>query len=385
LQPTVPPGATPPPGAAAPPAVDPAWLSRFLKARELLVRGYFDQAAVQLDALARTAPDPVSMARAMELATLGRQWTLRGLVLRPEGAPPAGEEDKEKEKREDKRTIDELAILYTDAAVWGTGFGFTVGLSVRDAAPAHYFLPAIGMSLAGAGAVAALDLSGDRRLRYGVPHSITAGLYTGLEAGFFAAMTANGFSDRGPSAGAFAGTMWGGATAGALAGGLIGDAVGTTPGRASLVQSGAMWGGLITTLVTIGACGDGGGCIGKAPWIAGLTGMTAAAVGGGFLGSTLSPSIARVRFMDLGAFGGGLVVGGIYASIASSRGFDMRAFSLLTAAGTSAGLVGIGFATNKMDRDEPRRQRGGAVVASMRPTFIPFNGGGGMGLTGTLW
>ncbi|WP_437627905.1 hypothetical protein [Sorangium sp. So ce1151] len=307
--------------------------------------------------------------------------------------------------REDRRTSDELAMLYGNAVAWGVGSGVAVGIVSESGKPAAFVLPAIGMSALGAGAVALLDSTGEP-LRRGVPGAIAAGLSTGLSAGVYASFIAHGVSahrgasaedtsdtgvfdvfDEGSrlSAGATAGIVWGASTAGALTGGLLGHTLRTTPGRASFIQSGAEWGGLIPFAIMAGSLS--GSSSFDAPerailaGTAGLVGMTAGAVTTGLLGRRVSPSTARVRYIDLGGLGGGLLAGGIYASAA--RDIQPRPFFLLSALGAGVGL-GIGaIATRNMAPDLPRRDRK-ANEAWVRPTFAPVEGGATAGVAGVF-
>ena len=283
------------------------------------------------------------------------------------------------ELREDKRTIDELAILYGNTLVWGTGFGITIGFASRNSDPATFFLPAIGMSALGAGALAYMDVR-HGPLPYGVPQSITSGMYMGLVGGLYVSAILEGENAVNDEEKVFPGLVWGSMTAGALVGGLVGATVPITPGRASFTSSGVIWGGALSTLVTLGFEDDN---FTSGPFITGLLGATAGGVATGLLGGSVAPSIARVRFLDVGAISGGLVFGGLYYSL--SDGVDGQALSFLTSAGIIAGLATSFWLTNGMDRDEPRRGLEPKTATwNATPFMTPQPGGGTLGLSGTF-
>lgn len=385
LTPTLPP---------APPPLDPGiavWESRYLNARRALAEGRFDEARRDFDAIARQAPDPSMRAHAAELGSLSRYWLSQGLVLGPAAMFDLWAKAQETEKeRPDQRSTDEIAVLYTNTAIWGMGFGITVGVA-SDGNAATYFLPGLAMVGVGAGSVAALDNVGGKKLRYGVAQSITAGLYIGFEAGMFAGLSADGVANRNSvSTGAVAGIMWGSATAGAITGGLIGHYRPTTPGRASFTESGAIWGGMVSSFLAAGLAADANDKLGEsAPWLSGLVGTGLGAAAGGIFAGGVSPSIARVRFLDLGGLVGGLAAGGIYASVASSTGshdIDQRAFFLLSSLGIVGGLGGTYFLTRNMEPDAPRRRSEdpSSTLGSMTPVLSPVKGGFSGGLRGVF-
>ncbi|MBK9265374.1 MAG: hypothetical protein IPM54_37015 [Polyangiaceae bacterium] len=374
----------PPPAQEAPPAQPPAepaadlaqWQKAYERGKAALASGSFPLASQILNDVAMRAPDPGLRAQARELSHLASYWAYNRLTLMPaqNTLPPRVDST---EPREDKRTIDELAILYGNSILWGTGFGVVVGFASDSGDASTFFLPAIGMSALGAGALALMDVKFGP-LPYGVPQSITSGMYMGLEAGIYMAaiLEAERIVDRDEEK-ILPGLIWGSATAGGLIGGLIGATVPVTPGRASFTSSGAIWGGVVTSFVTIGFMD---GDFNSAPFVTGLIGAAAGGVSTGLLAARVSPSIARVRFIDLGGVAGGLLFGGLYASIADRM--DEQVFSFLASSGVVAGLATAAWLTSGMDRDEPRR---GALRKSefhMTPFMTPQPGGGTMGLAG---
>jgi hypothetical protein len=369
----------PPAQQPGPTAADIAqWQAVYERGKAALSSGAFQPAAAMLNDVARRAPDPTLRAQARELGQVASYWAYNRMTLMPprNTLPP---NDKAAGPKPDQRSIDELAILYGNSLIWGTGFGIVVGFAVDNPDASSFFLPAIGMSALGAGTLALMDVKFGP-LPYGVPQSITSGMYMGLEAGIYLTgiLIGENVIERNEER-VFPGLIWGSATAGGLLGGLLGVTIPVTPGRASFTSSGALWGGLVTSLVTVGFTGDD---FESAPFVSGLIGATAGGVTAGLLANNISPSIARVRLIDVGGVAGGLVVGGAYASLADR--LDEQAFSLLTSAGVIAGLATAAWLTKDMDRDEPRRGNLQKSALRMTPFMTPHPGGGTLGLAGTF-
>lgn len=377
---TTPPALTPtvaqPPG--PPPEIVAQWRAFYERGKAAMATGSFPLASRMLNDVARQAPDPTLQLQARELADLATYWSRnRYILMPPNNTLPPGMRPKAFLPNE--RSIDELAFLYTNSLIWGTGFGVVVGFASDNADPSTFFLPAIGMSALGAGAVALMDVKFGP-IPYGVPQSITSGMYMGFEAGFYLAAILEGERLVDDEEKVLPGLVWGSMTAGALIGGLVSMTSPTTPGRASFTSTGALWGGLLSSLVTVGFLD---GDFDSAPFVTGLIGAAAGGVTTGLLGSSISPSIARVRFIDVGAVGGGLVFGGLYASI--SDRFDGQALAFLTSAGIVAGIATSAYLTRDMDRDEPRRGNPPKTASwRMSPYMMPQPGGGTLGFSGTF-
>lgn len=359
-----------------PPELVAQWQAVYERGKAALAAGAFPLASRMLNDVTMRAPDPALREKARDLAQLASYWAYNRLALMPAAntLPP---EKKPPSVLENKRSIDELAFLYANTLVWGTGFGVVIGLSTESNEAAAFYLPAIGMTALGVGALSLVDIQYGP-IPYGVPQSITSGMYMGLEAGIYVAAILEGENLVEREEKVFPGLIWGTATAGALIGGLVGGTMPVTPGRASFTSSGAIWGGLLTTLLTIGFVDED---FDSSPAVTGLLGATAGGVTAGLLSHWASPSIARVRFLDVGAAAGGLVFGGLYASLADQ--LDGQALAFLTSAGIIAGLGTTFYLTKDMERDEPRR--GNARKTSewrASPFMTPQPGGGTLGLVG---
>jgi hypothetical protein len=369
----------PVPAVEPPPELAPQWRKVYEQGKSAMATGSFPLASRMLNDVALRSPDPALRGQAKELADLASYWAYNRVTLAPAATVFPGA-IKPQMPLPDERTIDELAILYANTLVWGAGFGAVVGAASGSNDSEAFFLPAIGMSALGAGALAIADLKFGP-LPYGMPQSITSGLYMGLEAGIFLGIILENENlldddDQIP------GLIWGTATAGGLIGGLVGATAPMTPGRASFTSSGAIWGGVLTTFVTLGFLD---GEFTSAPFITGLIGATAGGVSTGILGGSLAPSIARVRFIDVGAVGGGLLFGGLYASLADRT--DDQALAFLSSAGIAVGLATSFYLTRNMDRDEPRRGNPPSnkpLAWRASPYMAPQPGGGTLGFSGTF-
>lgn len=367
------------PPAGPPPEIVAQWRAFYERGKAAMATGAFPLASRMLNDVARQAPDPTLQTQARELADLATYWSRNRYILTPpmNTLPPGM---RPKAFLPNERSIDELAFLYTNSLVWGTGFGVVLGFAADNSDASTFFLPAIGMSALGAGAVALMDVKFGP-IPYGVPQSITSGMYMGFEAGFYLAAILEGerVVTRDEEK-IFPGLVWGSMTAGMVIGGLVSTTSPTTPGRASFTSTGALWGGLLSSLVTVGFTGSD---FSSAPFVTGLIGGAAGGVTTGLLGQSLSPSIARVRFIDVGAIGGGLVFGGLYASLADRP--DEQALAFLTSAGIVAGIATAAYLTNDMERDEPRRgNTPKAAEWRMTPYMMPQPGGGTLGFSGTF-
>ena len=356
----------------------PEWKLQYDEARAALATGEFADAAKKFAALEASAVNRVDRALAREQRTLAAEWASRGLVF----VHRADTDATDSAKAVDKRTVDELVSLYTNAVFYGLGTGVTVGVLTKPSSAAGAILPTIALTGASVGAVIALD-SG-RGFHYGVPQSIVSGLYVGLEEGIAWTVFANsrrGVSDM--SDGAEAATIWGLATAGAVTGGALGHALGTTPGRSAWVGSTALWGGTVAAFAT-GALADKDNPPASAFALAGV-GLTVGTGVGLATASSVSPSIARVRLLDLGGVSGGLLGAGLYAAAANEK-IDGRALSGVTAIGAVAGLGAAWALTSSMHEDRPRdpSAREQAIAERIQPMVSPTKGGAMLGIGGAL-
>jgi hypothetical protein len=368
-----PPASSPPP----PPALETpsGWDARYEAARGALLGGQFAACASTLAELVALAPDPIRRARALDQASLCRIWAEGGFRLVPGSQPLDGAET-----REDRRTLDELAVLYTTSVLYGIGSGVVLAVWTEPSSPAGAIVPTLALASASAGAVYLLDRG---TFRYGVPQSAVSGLLIGLEEGiaWTAWNQARVHFDDEWRARTVAAVWWGGATAGALAGGIMGSLYGTTPGRASMMGSGAFWTGLVAGLTAAALTSDeirqddyG--------WLAAAVALNVGALGGGYVGAQVSPSIARVRFLDLGGIAGGLLVGGLYFAIADKESRPRPAMTAI-ALGASGGLAAAWFLTRDMAPDLPRDPHH-RVAGALVPLLAPTSGGALAGVGGTF-
>ncbi|MFZ5891651.1 MAG: hypothetical protein ACOY0T_11410 [Myxococcota bacterium] len=356
------------------------WQRDYTRARNELTAGHFALAAEQFRALAASATNPFDRRLALEQAALASDWQTRNLVL----ALRSEQDSKLPPVASNRRTTDEISILYTNAAIYGLGSGAALAINTEPDSAAGGILPALGLAGAAIGAVALVDVS-SHELRYGVPQSIVSGMYIGLEEAFTWVIwnQARSYWEDEWEPATVATLIWGGATLGAAVGGVVGSLRGTTPGRASFVGSTSLWTGAVAGL-TAGALSSDEETRDDGAMLSAALGVNAGAVGGMFLAGPISPSIARVRFLDLGAVGGSLVFGGLYWAIADDE-VKERAFMGSMAAGLAVGLGTAWFATRNMAPDlGPSAANQTSLLSSLRPTVAPAPGGALLALHGSL-
>ncbi len=370
------------------------------RGNELMLEGRFTEAALLYERVAREAKDPADRGAAAELAAICRKWTETGMRLVRPGAPlaVAGNQDGAAApvaSGNRRRSTDEIATLYVNSLLYGVGSGAWTALLTQPDDASGFFLPTFAFAGAAVGAVAIADHG--EGLRYGVPQSISSGMYIGLGQGLIWSAWQIAEADRGhemePEEAAT--VMWASSTLGAIAGGIIGQTAGTTPGRASYVGSTTLWGGVVSALTTGGILDiENDSEADENTLLAAAIGTTGGALAGVLTASDVSPSIGRVRFIDLGGLAGALVGSGLYLS-AADESSSSRGLFWATDLGTCAGLLTAWFATAGMEPDwgddakpsrEARPSSGGLshALASARATLLPARGGVQLGLTGEL-
>ncbi|MGZ3421355.1 MAG: hypothetical protein ACXVEE_26000 [Polyangiales bacterium] len=358
--------------AEEPPAPD--WNASFADAHESLVKGDFAECAAKMNALVATAPTEATKAIAAEDADLCRKWAAKGFVFVKKS--DLGESSIAA-KAQGIRTTDELAVLYTNAVLFGVGTGLWLDVYTEPNSAGGAIFPVLGFAGVAAAGVAIAD--GSSPFKYGVPQSIVTGMYVGLEEGITWSLWNQARSTRRDQweAKTVASVIWGSAVAGALTGGIVGTARGTTPGRASYVGSAALWSGLVGGLLGAALSKDDYRADDNA-LLASAVALNAGALGGMLTASNVSPSIARVRFIDLGGIAGGLLFGGLYLAVADKNP-GLQGFAGVTALGIATGLGVAYFATAGMTPDHApgeTAQKKETFVGSLAPGFAPAKGGG---------
>jgi hypothetical protein len=345
-----------------------SWQARYSQARAAMLTGDFAAAAAKFAALVEAAPDPVDRMLAAEMMSACRTWAQGGFVLTTSQklalTAPA--------LLEDRRTTDEIAILYTNAVLYGLYAGIVLDAWTKADSPGSAILPPLALAGASVGIVAILDRS--VHLGYGVAQSMVSGMYVGFEEGIAWTLWHEASVQRSSEFGAKASMalILGLGTVGAVAGGVVGSAYGTTPGRASLMGSAAMWSGLVA--------GTFAGAITKRSDTALLSSaiaLNAGAVLGALAGAEVSPSIARVRFIDLGGLGGGLLLGGLYWAV-QDRNASGQGLLTATSLGMTAGLAAGWLLTRDMETDLPRKHREPSLAERLVPTLVPTSTGTGL-------
>lgn len=354
-----------------------AWDSRYAIARDLLERGEFSRASVEFLNLARNAPTQFDSARAFELGQLAYNWEQRGLALVDRKALVGSDIEA---KKSDRRTSDEIGVLYTTSVIYGLATGLWMDVQAEPNSVSAAVLPPLALAGVAVGGVALLD-SG-RGLRYGVAQSMASGMYIGLWQGiawttYLQASRAHASQFSGKQ---YATALWSSATLGAVVGGVVGTQSSTTPGRASFVSSASLWPAWVLGLGAAGLSADSKYQDDHALLAASL-GATGGAIAGILTAGTVSPTTARVRFLDLGGLAGALLGGGLYLAVASNDA-KVSPFAVMTALGTTAGLSLAWFATSSMPRDEGATQK--TTAFEIHPQLSPVRGGASLGFFGSF-
>ena len=353
-----------------------AWSAGYDDARATMVAGNFAAAAEKFAKLVETAPDAPSRLLASEMMAACRTWAAGGFVL----SHPRKLQLEAPTLLADRRTTDEISILYTNAVLYGLYAGIVLDTWTKADSPGSAILPPLLFAGASAGAVALLDHS--LHLGYGVAQSIVSGLYVGIEEGIAWSLWHEAHSPYSSEWGGKAVTTFvlATGTVGAVAGGIVGTLHGTTPGRASLMGSAAMWSGAVAGTLIGGMTGHSDTAL-----LSSAIMLNAGAVAGILAGAEVSPSIARVRFIDLGGLSGGLLVGGLYWA-AQDKSASGRGLLTASSLGMSAGLVTSWLLTRDMDTDEPRKGRELGFAERLMPTVAPVNSGTGfvVGVAGAI-
>lgn len=358
-------------GASTPEPKIAEWGAAYARARGLLVQGRFAEARTKLLELARSAPGPIDRELALELANLAGAYQARKVAL-VEASDLV--DSVSVARRENRRTTDEIAVLYFNGVLYGLGTGAVLAVHTDPRSPAGAILPALALGGAGAGLVAALD-SG-RGLGYGVPQSIVSGMYLGLAEGVVWSVwnqaRVHYYDELKDST--VADIIWTGATVGAVAGGALSGLYGATPGRASYVGSTGLWSAAVIGMMA-GAAGRDDEKLDDRTLLAAALGLNAGVVAGVLTARPVSPSIARVRFLDLGSLAGGVVFGGLYLSAAGDRVNDARPALAVTALGIAAGFGTAWWLTRDMPKDRlPSEAK--AAEPWVQLALAPTNGGG---------
>lgn len=365
------------PIALAPPGMD--WDSDFARAKTNFIAGNFRLATKQFENLALRARTPIEKARVAELLQASAEWTRRDVIL-IEQRELAGSDLQS--RRSDRRTADEIGVLYLSAIGYGLGTGLWLDVQTEPDSVAGYIMPPLLFAGAAVGAVALID-SG-KGLRYGTAQSISSGMFTGFIHGLSWLtyyQTSSKYYDEMDGKN-YASLLWGTTTIGAVAGGIIGTVNSTTPGRASFVSSATLWPALVLGLAGAGFTSDEHYRDDNALLLSGL-GAAAGTIGGVLAAGSVAPTTARVRFLDLGAIGGGLAVGGLALAARAEETKDGTEIFLATDAGILAGLGLAWWLTSGMPRDLGAQTPQPSKV-SLTPTLLPQRGGLGLGAVGTF-
>ncbi len=353
-----------------PPLAPRAWRERYEEARTSIVDGRWQDAQPILRELSARAPDEPHRVLAVELERLAAAYA-----------------ERDARARRPIRSSDELTLLYASSFLYGVGSGAWFLLQTQPDTALSATLPFAVITAAPVIAVATVD--GHERLRRGVPHALSAGLYLGLGEGIWIVGYQHARSERMRETDrdtsvrwepeSVATVLWGASTLGATMGGLLGSSLVTTPGRVSFTASLTMWAGALTGFA-VGALHPDDAYRRERAFLAGGVGYNAGLAGGLLAAGAVSPSVARVRLVDLCGLAGGGVPLGLYLAVA--RDSDARMSEGVFVLGAGAGLVAGWLLTSRMGKDVPRSGPASTVVVN--PSVLPIAGGATFGLSGAM-
>ncbi len=348
------------------------WSERYEIARKHLVGGELRTAEEEFAVLALEAPSENEKRLALEMSRIAAEWATTTSSLRP------------------IRTRDEITLLYATSFLYGAGTGTWFLLHTQPDTALTATLPFVGITAAPVITLALVD--GYSPLPHGMPHGIAVGMYVGLGESVlitsYQRARARRVYENAPDSNRWSveevsTVLWAGATLGGVAGGAISASLPTTPGRVSYVGSLSLWGGLLGGFASGALLPETSSRTEHAMLGAGI-GYNLGLVGGLVTASKVLPSVTRVRLVDLSALAGGLAVGGSYLALAGEP--DGRAAMALTGAGSAVGLAIGWFATRGMPKDLTASSGSqNAAQISVQPTITPVNGGGMVGLAGTMF
>jgi len=349
----------------------------FARAKKAFILGQFAAAEVQLRKLWQQTTNPIDRARIEEILTACLEWNRRGATLIEQHELQGTDL---LSRRTDRRTSDEIGVLYLSSIAYGLGAGLWIDILSEPNGVAGAVLPPLLFAGASAGIVGLVD-SG-KGLRYGAAQSTSTGMWLGFWQGFAwgTYYQAESSYQNQMSSQAYATLLFGTTTAGAITGGLIGSLTQTTPGQSAFVGSTALWPALIFGIGTAALSSDNNGSRDDHAMLAASLGLTGGTVVGALTAGTVAPTTARVRFLDIGAIAGGLALGGISLA-AGGNNAKIESTLLLTDVGMIAGLGTAWWLTNDMPKDVgAQAPRSGS--ATIVPTVIPQRGGMGLGFAG---
>jgi hypothetical protein len=345
------------------------WWELYEKARSFLVKEGYREAALLFARLEATAVSSEQRRLAAELGTIARVLQDKHEALRPD----------------ERRTADELSLLYSTAFVYGFGTSAWLALQTKPGSFAGAVLPFAVLTTASVGGVAAADSY--RPFERGMPQAISGGLYLGfLEGVWIVGMQHSGASRRNDgslwNSARVATILWSSATAGAVIGGAVGSSEPHEPGNVSFVVSSGVWGGIVAGL--------GGAAIAPDAQRRGETAFIAAGVGqnlglaaGLFTVPEEPVSIGRVRLTDIGGLAGGVLGSAIYLTAAGDDTDPRWGFGA-GALGATAGLGLTWWLTREMEPPKTRSEPVENLMGSVHPFVMPTQGGASIGLAGTL-
>jgi hypothetical protein len=401
----------PPPAPTAPPTTDASpvsnapldeatWRARYAEASAKLSNGDYANALTAFTVLVAAAPTEatknLALAQVKVASDLAKGTTPPAPTFPPppstQELPPPAVAPVAPPPVLTTRSLDELIWLYTSTLSYGFMTGLLVDAGVHEN-PAdtnrdsHVAVPIATLATGALLSVVIAVSDSKYTFRYGVPQSITSGMYIGIEQGFFWSIwDASRTNTPTPTYLHTAGTLWGLTTAGAVLGGTIGGIGKVTPGQASWTGSLSFWPAEIfgsIALASTGADGTRANLV-KGERNMGIVGGVTGLIGvvtGAATSVWLQPSVARSRYIDLLSFAGGLLGGSVCITMHNCN--EAGVFGGI-ALGSGIGFIGTLIATQLVgDLNDPIA-RHFPGLKDVTPTITPVNGGATLGFGGSL-
>jgi hypothetical protein len=234
---------------------DAMWRHDYGVARERLLAGDFADATARFEELVRSARHPGARGLAEALRDLAASWSGRGLALVRRN--DLGETNLPA-RSVNERTTDEIAQLYASGIFYGIGTGLWLDAHTQTTSAGGLVLPMLLVAAAADGTVVALDVGHPLHygVAQSTVTGMWLGFEEGLLLSLWNESQQNIGSRWGGTA--VADAIWGFSTVGAIGGGVLGTTLGSTPGRASFVGSAGLWSGVLAGFAAAALTGSDG-------------------------------------------------------------------------------------------------------------------------------
>ena len=255
-----------------------------------------------------------------------------------------------------KRSGNEITVLYTTAAIYGAGLGVWIGAEANIKDPGLFLIAPMVLGVAGPVGVYFLD---NPALPRGVPAAIATGMVIGAGEGigiasyqFVTTNSADAWGFRGLSRATALGATLGGA--GGFALGYLQD---PSPKSSLLTTSGVFWGAAIGSMFGYGASGAGEPFTraNDSAALGGLIGFNVGLAAAAGLSTVYVPTYRALSYMWAGAGIGAAVSLPVYLAYAGNGGPPAKRGLVFSGTTTTLGIVAgaliAGTASDRADSE----------------------------------